>query len=246
MIVTNEYNLPKAFVEAAKWDYKVKPNEYRATSLLKGIRETILTRRYQDQIKIDVADQVWALFGTAVHNLLEEQEVEDWELKEQKLKMQVGDYTVSGQYDLYCRKEKMITDYKTASVWKVIHKDFEDWRRQMLIYAVLLRHHGYAVKKGQVVAFLKDHSKAKAARDKDYPKSPVWRHYFHFSERDIDGMEAWIEWRILDLATDEQLPDHELPICSDEERWASPDSYCELYCNVNKFCSFYNDLRGAS
>ena len=66
MIITNKYNLPKPFVEFAMQEYRVAPREYRVTSLLKGLRETMLLRRHGDEIKVDVADMVWLLFGTAV------------------------------------------------------------------------------------------------------------------------------------------------------------------------------------
>ena len=42
MIITNKLNLPESFVNMAKQDYIFADNEYRVTSLLKGIRETIL------------------------------------------------------------------------------------------------------------------------------------------------------------------------------------------------------------
>ena len=59
MIITNNLNLPQPLVDMAQSEYKLKPNEYRVTSLLKGIRETILERRHQDEIEQDVSDMIW-------------------------------------------------------------------------------------------------------------------------------------------------------------------------------------------
>ena len=38
MIITNKLGLPKPLVDMATQDYVYKDNEYRVTSLLKGIR----------------------------------------------------------------------------------------------------------------------------------------------------------------------------------------------------------------
>ena len=54
MIITNKLGLPQAFVEMAKSDFTAEPKTYRVTSLLKGIRETILEKRHADGIEQDV------------------------------------------------------------------------------------------------------------------------------------------------------------------------------------------------
>ena len=126
MIITNKLNLPAPFVNLAKRDYIYEPNEYRVTSLLKGVRETILERRHSDKIERDVSDMVWLLFGTAVHSVLEKCQEGEHELKEERIKIPFGNYILSGQFDLYNDKTKIVTDYKTASVWKIIFGDFEE------------------------------------------------------------------------------------------------------------------------
>ena len=88
MKITNEHNLPEAFVEMAKQDYEYKEGQYSVTSLLRGLRETILLRRYHDDIEQDVSDMIWLLFGTAIHTILENQETGEHEKKEK--------YTIAG------------------------------------------------------------------------------------------------------------------------------------------------------
>ena len=139
MRITNKLGLPEAFVKMAETDYQYKEKQYSVTSLLRGIRETILLRRYHNNIEQDVSDMIWLLFGTAVHNILEHQEEGKHELKEENLKIKIGDYTLSGRFDLYNAKTKTVTDYKTCSVWKMIFGDFADWRKQLLIYAYMLK-----------------------------------------------------------------------------------------------------------
>ena len=74
MRITNKYGLPQAFVKMAESDYEYRPKRYSVTSILKGIRETLLERRHHNEIEVDVSDMVWALFGTAVHEILASQQ----------------------------------------------------------------------------------------------------------------------------------------------------------------------------
>lgn len=228
MKITNKYNLPSAFVRLSESDYDYTDKEYRVTSLLKGIRETLLERRYHNQIEKDASDMIWLVFGSAVHSVLERQPETDTELKEERLKIQIGDYTLSGQFDLYCDEEKKITDYKTASIWKITYRDYEDWRSQLLIYAYMMRQHGFDVNFGEVIALLKDHSKSKARRDKDYPQQPVEKITFAFTDDDFYGIELWLQGRFKDIAELEQVEDDVLPICTKKERWNTGDKYAVM------------------
>ncbi|HQE50447.1 MAG TPA: PD-(D/E)XK nuclease family protein, partial [Fervidobacterium sp.] len=169
MIITNKLRLPQQLVNMAKRDYKFEPNEYRVTQLLKGIRETILERRHYHEIEQDVSDMIWLLFGTAVHSIIEHHKEADHEFKEERIKIRIGNYILSGKFDLYNAETKTITDYKTCSIWKVVNGDYEDWRRQLLIYAYMLQSIGFPVEKAEIIALMKDHSKAQAKRKADYP-----------------------------------------------------------------------------
>lgn len=228
MIITNNLKLPAPFVNMAQRDYIYEPNEYRVTSLLKGVRETILERRHDAEIERDVSDMVWMLFGTAVHGVLEKHEEGGNELKEQRIKIPFGDYVLSGQFDLYNDTTKTVTDYKTASVWKIIFGDFEDWRRQLLIYCYMLRKIGFDAQGGEIVAFLKDHSKRDAKIKPDYPQFPVKKVSFAFSDDDFIECEQWLSDRFALIARAENLPDDELPLCTPEERFNSGEKYAVM------------------
>ncbi len=228
MIITNNLNLPQPLVDMAQSEYKLKPNEYRVTSLLKGIRETILERRHQDEIEQDVSDMIWLLFGTAVHNVLENHQEGDQEIKEARLKVPIGDYILSGQFDLYNADTKTITDYKTCSIWKVVYGDYSDWRRQLLIYSYMLQSIGFPVEKAEIIALMKDHSKSQAKIKADYPKQPVRKITFTFTEKDFAEIESWLHQRFEQIAKAEKLPDDELPLCTPEERFNSGDKYAVM------------------
>jgi len=228
MVITNKLGLPAPFVSMAQSDYTLAPNEYRVTSLLKGVRETILERRHGDKIERDVSDMIWLLFGTAVHSVLESHEESADEFKEERIKIQIGDYVLSGKFDLFNAVTGTVTDYKTASVWKVIYQTFDDWRRQTLIYCYMLRQIGFDARCAEIIAILKDHSKADAKRKADYPQFPVQKITFDFTEEDFVECEEWLKSKFRDISLAENLPDVELPLCTPEERFNSGEKYAVM------------------
>ena len=226
MKITNKLGLPSPFVEAVSRDYQYKDKQYSVTALLKGVREAILQRRHNDEIEQDCSEMAWAIFGTAVHSILENaQEMAD-ELKETKLitKLPNG-YKLSGVFDLYKESIATVIDYKTATVWKVIYNDWEDYRKQLLIYCWQLRQIGFEANSGEIVAFLKDHSKSKAKYDSSYPQQPIYIKHFDFTENDFKEIEAFIIDRFEIIEACENLTDDELPICTPTERWHKDDTY---------------------
>jgi hypothetical protein len=225
--------LPRAFEEMAKEDYTADPKTYRVTSLLKGIRETILEKRHAGEIEQDVSDMIWLLFGRAVHGILENQQEAGHEIKETRLIIDFDEYQLSGQFDLYNEQEKKITDYKTCSIWKVLFGDYADWKRQLLIYSYMMQQIGFEVKSGEIVAIMKDHSKRDAKIKADYPKLPVKVIEFDFTEQDFIDIENWLNYRFAEIRTCENLPDDDLPLCTPEERYNSGDKYAVMK-NGNK------------
>jgi hypothetical protein len=220
MLITNKYNLPEAFVKAIQNSRHNAEKSLSATTLLKGTKEIILTDRHFDEIEIDASEQVWAVFGTAVHSVLEHQE--DEAFKEESFSVDVLDYKVTGKVDRYDMAHETIEDWKTASVWKVIFHDFEDWKRQGLIYTWLLRQSGLNVRHIRFIALLKDHSKSEARKKADYPQSPVYVYEFDPTEDELTSVEAEIKQKVFEVSSNAEKKDDEIPECSPYERWASP------------------------
>lgn len=283
MKITNNLNLPQPFVDVVSKQYQYKDKQYSVTSILKGTCQALLERRHADEIEVDVSDMVWAIFGTAVHSILEKgQETAD-QLKENYLVIDVDDYKLSGIFDLYDAKEKKVTDYKTGSIWKVQFDDFEDYRKQLLMYAYMLRSIGFECDKGEIVMMLKDHSKSKATFDANYPQYPVVVKSFNFSDENFKEIDLFIKNKFNEIRALESVRDEDLTPCTPEERWHRGDSYavmkegrktavkvctsqeeannyitnnnldkkhyvefrqgkdskCDEYCNVTKWCPFY-------
>ncbi|MEN6550231.1 MAG: PD-(D/E)XK nuclease family protein [Armatimonadia bacterium] len=228
MKITNHLGLPAPLVAAAASNYEPDPREWRVTSLLKGTREAVLERRHAAEIERDAADMIWLVFGTAVHTLLAASTETEAQIKEERLRVPVGDYVLTGQFDLYDADEEVVIDYKTASVWKIIYGDFADWRRQLLIYAWILRETGFDCRAGQVVALLKDHSKREAKHRAGYPPYPVYVQRFEFAEADFVECKAWLEAKFAEIKAAEALPDALLPPCTDEERYNDGAKYAVM------------------
>ena len=232
MKITNNLNLPNQLVELVNSDYKPTPKQYSCTTILKPTRQIILERRYTDEIEQDVSDMCWMIFGIAVHSVIENSKELDGQFKEEKLKVDLGKYWndlegyyLSGRSDMIDLIEKKITDWKTCSAWKIIFKDFEDWRKEMLIYAWAVKDMGFDIDKSEAIAFIKDHNKTKSKIDSNYPKLPIWVEKFKFTEKEFENIKGFIYNKFIELKNNENVVDDKLPLCTDEERWKEKTKY---------------------
>ena len=67
--ITNKYGLPDSFVEAVKLDHHVTVGDISCTQLIDSPQIRYLKKNHD--IEEDVMDRMWALFGSAVHHILE-------------------------------------------------------------------------------------------------------------------------------------------------------------------------------
>lgn len=255
MKITNKNKLPQPFVDAVSKEYKYKEKRYSVTTLLKSEREIMLQRRHNEEIEADVSDMIWAIFGTAVHSVLENANSADHLLKEQFLKVPItlpdGDiYTLSGICDLFDTKAGEVIDYKVTSTFKALKKDYEDYYMQGLIYAWMIsktkfiNHFTYEQdgeeitvekeplvynpKRAKFYMILRDWQKSKAKFDKSYPQSQVIPVAFRFTKKDFDFIEKWLIEKFEKIKAAEQLADQDLPLCSDKDRWKNDDVYAVM------------------
>jgi hypothetical protein len=125
--------------------------------------------------------------------------------------------------DAYYPETGLLQDYKTTTVYKFKDGGYPvEFERQLNVYAELLRHNGDKVTKLQAVSILRDWSKRKAQREKGYPQAqvvvvdlPLWS-----SDRAV----AYIKERVLT----HRLAKYELPECTQEERWATDDTFAVM------------------
>lgn len=229
MRLTNRLGLPQPIVDAATRDHEYTPKRYSVTQMLKGPREAILARRHSDEIEGDVADMAWTIFGSSMHLLLEQSQESATQLKENYITADMPNgYTLSGIFDLYDDATGTVTDYKSATVWKVLYGEWDDYREQLLSYVWMLRKIGFDARRGEIVAILKDHSKAKARTERDYPDHPFYVIGWDFSDEELAEFGERIAAKFREIERCERLADDDLPLCTPEQRWAKPDQWAVM------------------
>lgn len=226
MKITNEQKLPYGLVRAVSPKKHNAPGCISATTLIQGVKQIILTERYWDELEDDVSNRVWAIFGTAVHSLLESEGENDF--AEIEMKHKIGDITVTGKIDNYDIANGIICDYKTTSVYKIKAQEFADWYLQGMTYAWLLRKNNLRATKCRFIAMLKDFSKTEAARSSTYPQKPVFVYEFDVTEDRIQEIEKIIIRKIAEYKIWKDSADDEIPVCTPEERWARKDIYAVM------------------
>jgi hypothetical protein len=152
---------------------------------------------------------------------------------EMRISKDMGDgFRLSGVIDLYNEKEKLIEDYKTASVNKILFKDFSEWEKQGLIYWFLLHSQDKDAKELRFHAMLKDWVARKLMLAKkqgnDYPNSAIWTWTHKITDKDKKDIEDYINERFKLLKQYYDTPDDELPPCSSEECWYTGNKYAVM------------------
>lgn len=235
MTITNNAGLPKVFLDFAKADkYSRGDADISVTQLIDSPRVRMMKEHYRDALTSDVSDMIWALFGTAVHHVLETAKEEKGVVMEQRMMAEVNGWTLSGAVD-YQRVYPVgdgtgemacdVIDYKVTSVWSVIYGK-EDWVRQLNCYAYLIEKNKSAkVKNLQICAICRDWNRRDAMMKPDYPQQPVV--LIDIPLWSEDERRGYVEGRIA-MHQEAQMKydlDQEWTLCSNDERWAKPDTF---------------------
>ncbi len=225
MTITNNFGLPEPMYRALAHDGYTpgtKKSDISVTSLIGPPKINQLKRRHSEEITEDASDRVWALLGQSVHKVLELAGGET-EQTERRLYMEIAGWTLSGQTDLYETEKKTISDFKVTSVFSFMLGTKSDWEAQINLNAMLWRSYGYEVKKGQIVAILRDWQASKAEFENDYPKCAVH----------IVDIPLWTQDECIQYAADRiklhqdaaKMLDDDIPECLPDERWAKSDTF---------------------
>jgi hypothetical protein len=223
MKITNKFGLPGAIVEAVRNDSYTagKKTNISVTGLLSPPRQKELLRRHSGEIIEDASDRIWALVGQAVHSILER--AEKSAIVEERLYMDAGGWTISGQYDRMTLRQKTLQDYKMMSVWEIIYGLKPEKTAQLNMLLQLAVESGYKdITNLEIVAIFRDWQKAKAKYDKKYPQAQVAR----------INVDVWPEEKRNEYIN-ERISLHKeartnLPECTSDERWATPDKYAVM------------------
>ena len=244
MNLTNKLNLPEAVVNAivaANEEYSRGNSAISVSELLNPPRIIALRRRHQSAIVEDVADLVYSLIGTTIHDKLEAASTVG--ITEERLFTDVNGWRISGKFDHFHLADGRLTDYKMVTGWKV--RDGQpnaDFEAQLNVYAELLELNGYTVKSLCNVCFIRDWSKRQAAREPTFPQqqvividAPLWSR---------ERRQAFLAARVA-LHQAAQSEGATLPLCTPGERWAKRPAYAIKKKNRKRAIKLFDD-RGAA
>lgn len=239
MKLTNKHGLPQTIINALERDdYSMGAARMSVTGLLKPPRIGILNKRHYHQIEKDVADQVWSLFGRAVHSILEKGGDEE-HIPEERLFIEVRGWVISGQLDLQKLGDNKvrIVDYKTTTAYAV-RAEKKDWVEQLNTYAHLLRVvRGYEVEALAICAFIRDWNRHQAVSpQEDYPPAPM--QMIDIPLWPPQAAEEFVSERVRIHQEAQAIEDMggEPIECTDEERWMRKPQY-RVMRNQNKRAS---------
>lgn len=226
--ITNRYGLPEAIVRGARIQnakYDKGNSQRSATQLIRSPRIDILREAHFHEMETDISDDWWALFGSAVHHILEMGKGPN-QIVEERLFLDVSGWTISGQADI---QEAMpdgsisISDYKVTTAF-AITVDGDDgkpeWEAQLNILAYLVeKNKGIPVSNVEIVAIVRDWQRREAQADPTYPIAPVVRLPMRLWS--MEEREAYILERVAmhQEAAFLHAADEDLPLCTDKDRW---------------------------
>lgn len=196
------------------------------TELINPAWQAKLKREHHEAVKAVQAQSVnvWALFGTATHHLLEMAAQHDHTLTPEVFVSHLfGDRAITGTADLMYRDndKTVLCDWKTVSVWTIIYGDrIAEWTAQLNIYRYMLaKEHKLDIDRLEVCALIKDWNRTKALHDSSYPQS----------DRVVIPLEVWSDEQTEEYVYN-RIGAHETASepCSAEERWAKPSTYAVL------------------
>lgn len=219
MKITNKMGLPQALVDAVS--IRQPSDSYSASMLTKSPRQVHLERRHAHEIERDVSDMIWSLFGTAVHKVIEQADPEQALLEEALTHELSNGAKITGTADLY--ESGKISDWKTVSVWSYVYLDDQkrfEYESQLNTYALLFELYGFPVRELEIVMLFRDWQKNKAKYNSDYPQQQVYP--LPLKMWSAEHTERYLLDRTNLFESYKDVPDDDLPFCTDSERWAKP------------------------
>jgi hypothetical protein len=185
-----------------------------------------LRKTQWEHLEEDVSEKIWAIFGTAIHSVLELGKDENHVI-EQRLHANVDGWDISGAIDLQRVDADgiVVCDYKTTGAWAVMNEK-SDWEQQLNIYAWLVEKvKKVTVKMVEIVAIIRDWSRRDAQNKEGYPEAPV--KVIDINLWPFEVRENFIKSRIK-LHSDAQFATEvggNLPSCTPSEMWEKETVY---------------------
>ena len=225
MRLTNKWALPAPLARALASDnYSKGMADISVTGLLQPPKIAILREQHGDELEEDISNRLWSMFGTAIHNIIEQGAAGlEGYIPEQRLYAVVNGTMISGGIDLQEETDGgiVLVDWKTTSTWAVMNGK-KDWEYQLNLYAYLMwKNKNTRVVGLQIGALIKDWNKRLAMYTPGYPEKPVMM--IDIPLWTIDEQESFVEALVEKHknARDVYEISGSLPDCTPEEMWES-------------------------
>jgi hypothetical protein len=238
-----------------------------ATTLMGAPLSRFLRARYWDQLEFDVADTMNAIQGQMGHLLFDK--VESKTVTEIRLEVEFEGMKIKGIMDYYDPETFTVGDSKFKQVKKAqadIISEHKDLRTQLNIYCWMARLSGLRVEHLQGDIYINGWNRMMAYGNTSYPKAsyikvevPIWKDNFteqYIRERlkahdtpAIRLLKILGPANMLAISEVERLEldklMNQIPICTDEERWASKPKFAVMKEGQKKAVRVFEDAMDA-
>jgi len=207
------------------------------TTLIDSPRAKLLTERHSDEIIEDVSDLLWIFFGNMAH-LIAERNASPKAIAEQRFIEEVNGKQISFKPDLLLPNEDIpgtwtLRDFKVTSVYALksaLNGNVKkEWTKQLNIYAYLLHLANIQVTAIKLEVIARDWRFTESLREHGYPAAQCA--VIPVAMWSTAKTKEFLEERIRLFAECEELEDDDLPLCSEDERWADPDRWAVVKTN---------------
>lgn len=258
MQYTNQHNIPLPLaVFLATDDYDYEQGTISATSLLRPIKQQILSKRIDPSTTIDISNLIKARMGTAIHSAFEKA----WSNPKKALKLlgypnnvidrikinpetvqsndisvyqelrsykETNGFNISGKFDFVA--EGKVYDIKTTSVYTYLNQtNKEKYIQQGSLYRWL--NPDIITRDDMCIIFIfTDWNKKDSLTNPNYPKQQAL--FQNLQLMSLDQTQKFVEDKLSQLKKYKDKPEQEIPPCTDEELWRSPTVW-KYYKNPN-------------
>jgi hypothetical protein len=248
MKITNKTGLPQPIVDAVigENNWTRGSADISVTELISPIRQVALRIHHENDIVEDASDRLFALMGQIGHSILEKASGSAV-FPEKRFHMNLANWELSGKVDALYLEELFdeegnklgvygIDDYKFTSAYVAKPRKpgersrLDDWFLQLNLYRMLALHNGFDINRLRLILLLRDWSILAAKRDPDFPQQQVV--VIDVPIMDLSTLKKWAFSKIENHMAAQQGMDQygqsHLPECTDEERWAKPETYAVM------------------
>lgn len=258
MQYTNLNNIPLPLaVFLATDDYDYEPNTISATTLLKPVKQIILSKRVNQDNLVDLSSLVSARMGSAIHTAIEKAwsnpsnalkklgypnhlidnivinptSIKEGQIPiymEQRSYKEVLGFKVSGKFDFVA--EGKVQDFKSTSVYTYLNQTNKDKYMQQGSMYRWLNPDIIDEDEMNIHFIFTDWNKKDSLINPNYPNSRVLTQRLPLMS--IDETDRFVKQKLTDIKTYIDKPEHEIPPCTDYDLWRKPTVY-KYYKNPN-------------